>query len=110
MRRSISSAVLLAVVLCLSACGSRELLSKASFVPDLISPNGDVFSDALVTSSSPLEVRNHLRKFVSYLEALVQEVSKRSTLSEASSQELLSRQAKPNRNMETETGKRGTTI
>lgn len=68
------------------------------------------FSDALVTSNSPLEVRNHLRKFVSYLEALVQEVSKRSTLSEASSQELLSRQAKPDKNMETETRKRGMTI
>jgi hypothetical protein len=42
------------------------------------------FSDALITSSSPLEVRNHLKKLVSYLEALVQEISKRSILRQAS--------------------------
>src|SRR5512141_2018877 len=46
MRRSISSAVVLAVVLILSACGSRELLSKASFSPAAISPNGDGAQDA----------------------------------------------------------------
>jgi hypothetical protein len=38
------------------------------------------FADALMTSSSPFEVRNNLKKFVSYLEALAQEVSKRSIL------------------------------
>src|SRR5512136_1827561 len=46
MRRSISSAVLLAVVLLLAACGSRELLSHASFTPATISPNGDGVQDA----------------------------------------------------------------
>ncbi len=45
MRRLISSAVLLAAVMVLSACGSRELLSKASFAPDTISPNGDGVQD-----------------------------------------------------------------
>ncbi len=45
MRRLISSVVLLASVLILSACGSRELLSKASFAPDMISPNGDGVQD-----------------------------------------------------------------
>ncbi len=46
MRRFISSMVLLAVALILSACGSRELLSKASFAPDAISPNADGAQDA----------------------------------------------------------------
>jgi hypothetical protein len=46
MRRLISSALLLAAVLILSACGSRELLSKASFAPDTISPNADGAQDA----------------------------------------------------------------
>ena len=46
MRRSISSAVLLAVVLLLAACGSRELLSQAAFTPALISPNGDGVQEA----------------------------------------------------------------
>ncbi len=46
MRRFISSAAVLVTVLLLSACGSRELLSKASFAPDTISPNGDGVQDA----------------------------------------------------------------
>jgi major membrane immunogen (membrane-anchored lipoprotein) len=46
MRRFISSAAVLVAVLLLSACGSRELLSKASFAPDTISPNGDGVQDA----------------------------------------------------------------
>src|SRR5512137_823059 len=46
MRRLISSALLLVVALFLSACGSRELLSKASVAPDTISPNGDGVQDA----------------------------------------------------------------
>jgi hypothetical protein len=45
MRRLFLSAMLLAVAIVLSACGSRELLSKASFAPDLISPNGDGMQD-----------------------------------------------------------------
>ena len=45
MRRLISCALLLAAALILSACGSRELLSKASFAPDAISPNGDGVQD-----------------------------------------------------------------
>lgn len=35
------------VMLMLSACGSRELLSKASFAPDTISPNADGVQDAV---------------------------------------------------------------
>jgi hypothetical protein len=46
MRRLISFALLLAVALILSACGSRQLLSKASFAPDTISPNADGVQDA----------------------------------------------------------------
>ncbi len=46
MHRLISGVFLLAVVMVLSACGSRELLSKASFAPDTISPNGDGVQDA----------------------------------------------------------------
>jgi hypothetical protein len=38
--------VILFIAVCvLSACGSRELLSKASFAPDTISPNGDGVQD-----------------------------------------------------------------
>ena len=48
MRRLISSAVWLAAVCLLSACGSRELLSKASLAPDTISPNGDGVQDATI--------------------------------------------------------------
>jgi hypothetical protein len=46
MRRLISSAILLAAALVLSACGGQEFLSKASFAPDAISPNGDGTQDA----------------------------------------------------------------
>jgi hypothetical protein len=46
MRRLILSAFLLAVALILSACGSSDLLSKASFAPDTISPNADGVQDA----------------------------------------------------------------
>jgi hypothetical protein len=46
MRRLISAALLLAAVFLLSACGSRELLAKASFAPDTISPNADGAQDA----------------------------------------------------------------
>jgi hypothetical protein len=40
------------------------------------------FSDELTTSGNFLEIRTCIRKFVSYLEALIQEVSKRSTFAE----------------------------
>lgn len=47
MRRGISSATLLVVaLLVLTACGSRALLSHASFAPDTISPNADGVNDA----------------------------------------------------------------
>ena len=46
MRRLISIAVGLFAVLLLSACGSRQLLSKSSFAPATISPNGDGVQDA----------------------------------------------------------------
>jgi hypothetical protein len=46
MRRLSSSVILLFAALILSACGSRELLSKASLAPDEISPNGDGTQDA----------------------------------------------------------------
>lgn len=46
MQRVISSVIMLIVVLILSACGSRELLSKASFAPDTISPDADGVQDA----------------------------------------------------------------
>jgi hypothetical protein len=46
MRRLILSVLLLAAVLILSACASRELLSGASFAPDTISPNADGVQDA----------------------------------------------------------------
>jgi hypothetical protein len=46
MRCLISSVVLLAAAFMLSACGSRELLSRASFAPDTISPNGDGVQEA----------------------------------------------------------------
>jgi hypothetical protein len=42
------------------------------------------FSDALITSGSTLEIRNQVKKFIGYLEALAQEVSKRSVLQEMS--------------------------
>jgi len=45
MRRFISSALLLIAMLILSACGSRELLSKASLAPEMISPNADGVQD-----------------------------------------------------------------
>ncbi len=40
-------------------------------------------SDSLVTATIPLEVRTLLRKFVSFLETLMEEVSKRSVLKES---------------------------
>jgi hypothetical protein len=42
----------------------------------------DSFSDAIVTAGAPLESRILLRKFISYIETLVQEVSKRSSFSQ----------------------------
>src|SRR5512137_2410596 len=45
MRRLNSLVILLIALSVLSACGSRELLSKASFAPDTISPNGDGVQD-----------------------------------------------------------------
>jgi hypothetical protein len=38
------------------------------------------FSDSLVTAANEVEVRMLLRKFISFLEVLMQEVSKRSVL------------------------------
>ncbi|NTU61898.1 MAG: hypothetical protein HGB05_00515 [Chloroflexi bacterium] len=46
MQRVISSVIMLIVVVILAACGSRELLSQASFAPDTISPNADGVQDA----------------------------------------------------------------
>jgi len=40
------------------------------------------FSDSTITASNPIELRILLRKFVSFLETLVQEVSKRGILHE----------------------------
>lgn len=40
------------------------------------------FSDSTITASNPIELRTLLRKFVSFLETLVQEVSKRGILHE----------------------------
>lgn len=40
------------------------------------------FSDAIAVSSSFIEIRTHIRKFVSFLETLIQEVSKRSVFQE----------------------------
>ncbi len=45
MHRLISIALFVFAMLVLSACGSRELLSKASFAPDTISPNADGVQD-----------------------------------------------------------------
>ncbi|MBP1624188.1 MAG: hypothetical protein H6Q07_2208, partial [Acidobacteria bacterium] len=45
------------------------------------------FADALAVSSSYGEIRTHLRKFVSHLETLIQEVSKRSVFQEAQPKE-----------------------
>jgi hypothetical protein len=45
MRRFIIFALLLITALSLSACGSRELLSQASFAPGTISPNADGVQD-----------------------------------------------------------------
>ncbi len=42
----------------------------------------EAFSDELSTSGNFLEIRTSIRKFVSYLEALIQEVSKRSAFAE----------------------------
>lgn len=67
-------------------------LLRDTSMNDLMHPDHvefERFADALISSSNPLEVRNHMRKFVSYLEALTQEVSKRSVLQEASSLEAL---------------------
>jgi hypothetical protein len=38
------------------------------------------FSDAMVAAGNPIELRTRVRKFVSFLEMLTQEVSKRSVL------------------------------
>ncbi|HSD85240.1 MAG TPA: hypothetical protein VLG46_15360 [Anaerolineae bacterium] len=46
MRRLISTVLLAVAVLLLSACGSRELLSKAAFAPETISPNADGVQEA----------------------------------------------------------------
>lgn len=45
MRRLMLCVILLVAALILSACGSRELLSQASFAPDTISPNADGVQD-----------------------------------------------------------------
>jgi hypothetical protein len=42
----------------------------------------EAFSDALAISINLMEIRTHIRKFVSYLESLIQEVSKRSVFRE----------------------------
>ena len=46
MRRLFFGVILIIAVCALSACGSRELLSKTSLAPDTISPNGDGVQDA----------------------------------------------------------------
>jgi hypothetical protein len=43
----------------------------------------EAFSDALAIAINFMEIRTHIRKFVSYLETLIQEVSKRSVFREA---------------------------
>jgi hypothetical protein len=48
-------------------------------------------SDSLVTATIPLEVRTLLRKFVDFLETLMEEVSKRSVLKESAREEGASR-------------------
>ena len=45
MRRLVFWVILIIAECVLSACGSRELLSKTSFAPDTISPNGDGVQD-----------------------------------------------------------------
>jgi hypothetical protein len=42
----------------------------------------EAFSDALAISANFIEIRTHIRKFVSFLEMLIQEVSKRSVFQE----------------------------
>jgi hypothetical protein len=42
----------------------------------------EAFSDALAVSTNFIEIRTHIRKFVSFLEMLIQEVSKRSVFQE----------------------------
>jgi hypothetical protein len=42
----------------------------------------DSFLDALIVSGSFIEIRTHMRKFVSFLEMLIQEISKRSVFQE----------------------------
>jgi hypothetical protein len=42
----------------------------------------DAFTDALAISISLNDIRTHMRKFVRYLETLIQEVSKRSVFQE----------------------------
>jgi len=46
-------------------------------------------SDAIITTTSEIELRTLLRKFVSFLEALVQEVSNRSVLQESPAESIL---------------------
>ena len=46
-------------------------------------------SDAIITATSEIELRTLLRKFVSFLEALVQEVSNRSVLRESPAESIL---------------------
>lgn len=43
----------------------------------------ETFMDALTVSSNFIEIRTHIRKFISFLEMLIQEVSKRSVLLES---------------------------
>ena len=42
----------------------------------------EAFSEALALSNNLIEIRTHVRKFVSFLEMLIQEVSKRSVFQE----------------------------
>jgi hypothetical protein len=46
----------------------------------------EAFSDALAISGSFIEIRTHTRKFVSFLETLIQEVSKRSVFQDKQAQ------------------------
>jgi hypothetical protein len=42
----------------------------------------DSFLDSLIISGNFIEIRTHMRKFVSFLEMLIQEISKRSVFQE----------------------------
>jgi len=42
----------------------------------------ETFSDSLAVSIDAMETRTHIRKFVSYLESLIQQVSKRRVFQE----------------------------